>query len=181
MPIPQLNHKAKKTQSWRSGQKKYYLSRQSRKNRTGSNRRRKIKSASLPGDKKNIWPRIKKRALLFIGLFILAGLLLSLSLIAWLSRGLPDPNRLIDREIAQSTKIYDRTGETILYEIHGSEKRTLVNLEEIPDYIKWATIAIEDKDFYKHKGFSLWAIFRTSVTNILRGQKAGGSTLTQHQ
>ena len=122
---------------------------------------------------------LNKKTLKF-GFFFLVGLgLMGLVTVAWLSRGLPDPNRLIDRQIAQSTKIYDRTGETILYEIHGDEKRTLVSLDEIPDYVKWATIAVEDKDFYNHGGFSLWAMFRTAVTNVLFGKKAGGSTLTQ--
>lgn len=97
----------------------------------------------------------------------------------WLSHGLPDPNRLTERQIAQSTKIYDRSGQTILYDIYGEQKRTLVNLKDIPENVKNATISIEDKDFYKHKGFSLWAIFRTVVTDILFGKKAGGSTLTQ--
>ena len=110
--------------------------------------------------------------IIFLGSAALAGLI-------WLSRDLPDPNRLIERQIAQSTKIYDRTGQTILYEIHGGEKRTLVTLNEIPDYLKNATITIEDKDFYKHRGFSLWAMARTALTNILFDRKAGGSTLTQ--
>ncbi|HNW55876.1 MAG TPA: PBP1A family penicillin-binding protein, partial [bacterium] len=99
--------------------------------------------------------------------------------IIWLSRDLPNPNQLIDREIAQSTKIYDRSGEHVLYEIHGDQKRTLVNLDQIPDYVKQATISIEDKDFYNHGGFSLWAMFRTVVTNVFLGRHAGGSTLTQ--
>ena len=96
-----------------------------------------------------------------------------------LSQSIPNPNTLIDREIAQSTKIFDRTGETVLYEIHGEEKRTLVPLSEIPASLKNATIAIEDKDFYTHQGFSLWGIFRSLVKNIFTGSKAGGSTLTQ--
>jgi 1A family penicillin-binding protein len=97
----------------------------------------------------------------------------------WLSRGLPEPNKLLDREVAESTKIYDRSGETILYDIHGEEKRTLVPLDQIPKSVRDATIAIEDKDFYHHKGFSFWAIFRTAVTNVFTNRKAGGSTLTQ--
>ncbi len=99
--------------------------------------------------------------------------------VLWLSKDLPDPNRLSDREVAESTKIYDRTGETILYEIHGEEKRTLINFDQIPKYARDATIAIEDKDFYHHKGVSFWAIFRTMITNVLRHEKGGGSTLTQ--
>ncbi|NCQ16572.1 penicillin-binding protein, partial [Candidatus Falkowbacteria bacterium] len=97
----------------------------------------------------------------------------------YLTYNLPDPNRLSERQVPESTKIYDRSGATILYEIHGDQKRTLVNLKDIPDDVKNATIAIEDKDFYKHSGFSLWAIFRTLVTDILFGKRAGGSTLTQ--
>jgi len=53
----------------------------------------------------------------------------------WLSRGLPNPNQLINREVAQSTKIYDRTGQTVLYEISGDQKRTLVTLNDIPDNV----------------------------------------------
>jgi 1A family penicillin-binding protein len=97
----------------------------------------------------------------------------------WLSRGLPEPNKLLDREVAESTKIYDRTGETILYDIHGEEKRTLISMNDIPQSVRDATIAIEDKNFYHHSGFSIWAIFRTAITNVFTNQKAGGSTLTQ--
>jgi 1A family penicillin-binding protein len=111
-------------------------------------------------------------------LFIIGALVLSIAF-AWYSRGLPNPNKIMERSVAQSTKIYDAKGETILYEIHGEEKRTLVKLEDIPDYVQWATISAEDENFYQHKGFDLKAIFRTIVTNVLRGEKAGGSTITQ--
>lgn len=96
-----------------------------------------------------------------------------------LGSGLPDPNKLMERQIAQSTKIFDRTGKIVLYEVHGDEKRTLVALSDIPMNVRNATLAIEDKDFYKHGAFSLWAIFRTAVTNVLYHRSAGGSTLTQ--
>ena len=99
--------------------------------------------------------------------------------ISRLSKDLPNPDQLIERDIAQSTTIYDRSGENILYEFHGDEKRTLIDLNDIPDHAKQATIAIEDKNFYKHGGFSVWAMIRTAVTNVLYGKRAGGSTLTQ--
>lgn len=99
---------------------------------------------------------------------------------AWVSRDLPDPNSLISRQIPQSTKIYDRTGTHLLYEIHGDEKRTLVPLEDIPDYAKHATIAIEDRQFYEHHGVYWRGLFRAVVVNTLRGQRISGtSTLTQ--
>ena len=121
------------------------------------------------------WVKIIK----FLGALFLLFLIVGSCVFWWFSRDLPSPNKLLEREIAQSTKIYDRKGETILYEIHGDQKRTLVNLDQIPDHVKQATIAIEDKDFYNHGAFSLWAMFRTAVTNVLFHRRAGGSTLTQ--
>lgn len=138
--------------------------------------------------KGKIWRRLKtwlidllstRKFWKFFGGFILF-LFVSFSIMVFVfSRDLPDPNRLMERQVVESTKIYDRTGENLLYEISGGIKRTLVNLNEIPNYLKQATITIEDKDYYKHGGISYWAIFRTVVTNFLFGKKAGGSTLTQ--
>ncbi|MDD2495270.1 MAG: PBP1A family penicillin-binding protein [Tissierellia bacterium] len=128
-------------------------------------------------------PKNKKKLLQKILLFSLflasIAILVIFIFIARLSSNLPEPNQLIDREVAQSTKIYDRSGEHLLYEIHGEEKRTLISLDDIPEQIKQATISIEDKNFYKHGGFSIWAMFRTAVTNVLYNRRAGGSTLTQ--
>ncbi|PLX27232.1 hypothetical protein C0583_04320 [Candidatus Parcubacteria bacterium] len=121
----------------------------------------------------------KKNVFIFTIIIGFIGIISISSLILWLSRGLPSPDQLMIREIAQSTKIFDRTGEELLYEIHGNQKRTLVNLDDIPKYVQQATISIEDKNFYEHKGFSLIAIARTGITNILYGRKAGASTLTQ--
>lgn len=136
-------------------------------------------------DKKNtLLSRIKKILLnshflncFFAFVFIIV--LIIFIFISNLSKNLPSPDQLIEREVAQSTVIYDRKGENILYEFHGEEKRTLISLNEIPDHAKQATIAIEDKNFYKHKGFSVWAMFRTVATNIIYNRRAGGSTLTQ--
>lgn len=100
--------------------------------------------------------------------------------LAWYSRSLPDPNKILERNVAQSTKIYDRTSQTVLYDVHGTQKRTLVKIEEIPDDVKWATISAEDKHFYEHKGFNLLATFKGVIVDPLLGRRArGGSTLTQ--
>jgi len=101
-------------------------------------------------------------------------------LAAWFARDLPDPDKINLRTLAQTTKIYDRTGQHLLYEIHGDQKRTIVGLEEISKYAKEATLAAEDKDFYKHRGFDLRGIIRAFSVNLLRGGKIqGGSTITQ--
>lgn len=96
------------------------------------------------------------------------------------TRNLPDANLLTDRQILQSTKIYDRTGEKLLYEIHGEEKRTAIPFEEIPDYVKQATIAIEDEAFYEHAAVDIWGIIRAVWVNLKHGRiSQGGSTITQ--
>jgi penicillin-binding protein 1C len=111
----------------------------------------------------------------------LFGTIAFLGLFAWFSRDLPDPNSLTIREVAQSTKIYDRTGEHLLYEISGSEKRTLVQLTDIPSYMVEATITAEDRKFYEHGGIDIKGIIRAMINNIITldptGQ--GASTVTQ--
>jgi len=91
---------------------------------------------------------------------------------------LPNPHELSLRQIPQTTKIYDRNN-TLLYQIYANQNRTLVPLESIPEYLREATIAVEDKDFYKHPGFNVLAITRSFIKNIQGASLQGGSTLTQ--
>lgn len=92
----------------------------------------------------------------------------------------PDFSSFEERKIAQSTKIYDRTGEVLLYDVHQDIKRTIVPFNDISAYAKDATIAIEDADFYSHKGVRPLAIARAMFVNILHlGFSQGGSTITQ--
>jgi membrane peptidoglycan carboxypeptidase len=107
------------------------------------------------------------------------GIVLIAIMFLYYSKDLPDPNKLLDRNVPQSTKIYARDG-SLLYEIHGEYKRTLVNLDQIPALAQEATIAVEDKGFYKEGGVSLTGTARAILADILSGRKAqGGSTITQ--
>ena len=133
-----------------------------------------------------LWIKIRtekslRRKILMVGLYIFAGIFLAGSIaFALISFSLPDPNKLNDRIVAQSTKIYARDGTTLLYEIHGEAKRTLVNLSDIPNYVKQATIAIEDKNFYKNPGVDWKGILRSIFIDITSGSASqGGSTITQ--
>lgn len=122
---------------------------------------------------------IKTAFLLFL-IFLVGGALFSLAAFAWVSRDLPNPNALLTRDVAQSTKIYDRTGEHLLYEIHGSKNRTLVKLEDIPDLVKQATLSVEDQQFYNHKGFNPVRVVKGLVWGMItKGRPQGGSTITQ--
>ncbi len=93
-------------------------------------------------------------------------------------RNLPSPNHLITRQRPLTTKILARDG-TILFKIYKDQNRTLVPLENIPQSLKLATIAIEDKNFYHHGGFSYRGIFRALRRNIFDQKLQGGSTITQ--
>lgn len=93
-------------------------------------------------------------------------------------QNLPNPRALALRDVAQTTKIYDRNG-TLLYQIYASQNRTIVPLSEIPRDLIEATIAIEDKDFYKNPGFDIQAIVRAAIANLQGKPLQGGSTITQ--
>lgn len=96
---------------------------------------------------------------------------------AWYSRALPQPGQVIRRE-GFSTKLYDRDG-TLLYDLYDNERRNPVTLDETPAYLEQATVAIEDKDFYRHGGFDLLTALRIPFNIIFRQRVIGGSTLTQ--
>ncbi len=101
--------------------------------------------------------------------------------ILWVSAlPLPDFETFEERKIAQSTKIYDRTGEILLYDIHGQIKRRIIPYEEISLHIRNATVAIEDSEFYEHRGVRVTAIFRAFLVNLVSVRvEQGGSTITQ--
>lgn len=102
-------------------------------------------------------------------------------LVSWLATiQLPDFNNFENRNIANSTKIYDRTGKVLLYNIHDNIRRTIVPIDEMSSYIKTATISIEDAHFYEHFGFRPTSFVRAMLANIVSGGFAqGGSTINQ--
>ncbi len=121
---------------------------------------------------KRVWAQL----LVGAGGLALAVLLFFLNAI----RSLPDPGEITDIQVSQSTKIYDREGETILYEIYGEEKRTIISSDDIPDVVRQATISIEDDSFYDHPAFDWRGVARALIVNLIRGRiSQGGSTITQ--
>lgn len=108
------------------------------------------------------------------------GLLVVGILIMWTSTlQLPDFKLFTERKIASSTKIYDRTGSIILYDVHSNIKRTVIPYEEMGIYSKNATVAIEDSEFYQHNGVRLKSLIRAVWANLSGGKIQGGSTITQ--
>ncbi|MBP8617905.1 MAG: penicillin-binding protein [Candidatus Pacebacteria bacterium] len=98
----------------------------------------------------------------------------------YLSRDLPDPQSFPKRVIPQSTKIYDRTGKVLLYEVYQGEKRTVISWDQISPYVVYTTLAAEDHTFYTHHGIVLKSVARATLHNLLHpGSLQGGSTITQ--
>jgi len=93
---------------------------------------------------------------------------------------LPTISSFEERKVTNSTKIYDRTGEIILFDINRDIKRTVVEYQNISVYAKNAIVAIEDDEFYNHKGIRVKSLLRAIVANLQSGKASqGGSTLTQ--
>lgn len=117
-----------------------------------------------------------------IGFFVFMLVVVGIGFV-WISTiEIPDLSSFDQRRILQSTKIYDRTGEVLLYDLHQDVKRTIVPYENISRHLKNATVAIEDDTFFEHWGVRPLAILRAALANLqggglLSGQ--GGSTITQ--
>lgn len=115
----------------------------------------------------------------FIIWSIVLGIVLFVGIIVYFFTQIPSPEDLQSRFVPRSTKIYDRNGE-LLYDIFQNQNRTPIKLSDVPEVVKKSTIAIEDKDFYKHRGFDIWGILRSFYRLIIhRRVEGGGSTLTQ--
>lgn len=110
-------------------------------------------------------------------LLVVGWLAVSAVLFAWYAKDLPRPDKIVRRD-GFATRIFDRHGE-LLYDVFGDQRRNSVTLEQIPEYLRQATIAIEDKDFYQHQGFDPKGVLRAAVNIVFRGKLQGGSTLTQ--
>lgn len=121
-------------------------------------------------DKKKLWRVV--RIGVVVAIFGIA------ALFAWYSKDLPTPGKIRERQAAQSTQIYDRDGK-LLYEIHGEQNRTTLASSDIPDTIKQAAVAAEDRNFYHHHGVDFKGILRSIFIDTFTGKRVGGSTITQ--
>jgi len=133
--------------------------------------------------KKN--PKKPKKSLLrkFFYVFIFLFFLLCLagfSLAVYVFYNTPPVTTLTSSKATETSIIYDRTGQHILYEIHGEENRKVISHDEIPDFVRLATIAAEDNEFYSHKGIDFRAILRSLKADVSSNEiQQGGSTITQ--
>jgi 1A family penicillin-binding protein len=177
MTIHHLSKRIRSDQDWKnptyiSGRQKSLKTPGNHRNFSTSNKYKK------PKNKKTGKKILSLLIPLTVFLFLVGGIF-TLGAFAWVSKDLPSPDGVINRSLTVSTKIYDREGDTVLYDIHGDIKRTLTSLENIPQHVLDATLTAEDRNFYTHKGFSLTGIIRSALKNVITGSRVGGSTLTQ--
>ncbi len=136
--------------------------------------------SAFPMLKKALAHKHTRRVLRFT---LLAGVTSAGVFVAWaIFATIPSIETIENRSVAESTKIYDRTGNVLLYDVHGAVRRTEVPFNDISPSIRNATVAIEDASFYQHFGFRPLAFLRAILVNLhlmpgFRGQ--GGSTITQ--
>jgi len=126
--------------------------------------------------------KAKKIAFFFKTSTVLFSIFIFLVLFVFLyyAKELPRPENFLERNVFQSTKIYDRTGEILLYTVHGEEKREIISFSQMPEHLKKAVIAAEDGNFYQHYGIDFKGILRSVLVNLkLKKPAQGASTITQ--
>lgn len=119
------------------------------------------------------WVRITGTA--FVGVIMLW--IVGLAVFAYIGKDLPSPDDVV-RKTGYSSKIFDRNGK-LLYDFFKGERQAPISIAEVPKYLKEATVAIEDKNFYTHAGVDLLTPFRIAYNLLLKQRVVGGSTLTQ--
>ena len=117
------------------------------------------------------------KLLFFLTGAIIIGFIFSFAVFAWYAKDLPSPSKL-SQQTGYSTVFLDREGK-VLYDMYKDKNRVPVTFEEIPKTLKEATIAIEDKNFYKHKGISETGMIRAVFNMFLGRGLQSGSTITQ--
>jgi penicillin-binding protein 1A len=167
-----------------------------RANRAAKARRRAAYLSSLP---QNRWKRLAYRlhpkrvlkywfsregavmALKLAGIGIVVCFILLVGVFAYFRKDLPNIKDISGDNLGGSITYYDRTGQTVLWQDYDAVKRVPVKTDQISPYMKNATIAIEDKEFYNEGAFSIRGISRAVFNNITgsSGPAEGGSTITQ--
>jgi len=101
-------------------------------------------------------------------------------LFVYYAKDLPRPEKFTERPFTESTKIYDKTGEVLLYEMYGEEKREIIPIDRVPENVIKAVLAAEDINFYKHAGVDFKGVTRAILTNLrLLSPTQGASTISQ--
>lgn len=144
-------------------------------------RQNKLKNRIVEGYTKLSEMPKEKLIALFAKLFFfgsIAFVILLTFLFVWYGRNLPEPGQLTERDMKLSTKIYDRNNK-LLYSVYSDQNRIYAKLDQVPKYLQDATVSIEDKSFYQHKGIDILGYLRIVKNLVFRHELTGGSGITQ--
>lgn len=116
-----------------------------------------------------------------VGIMIVVGFISTVGLFAYFRKDLPQLKDISGDNIGGSVSYYDRTGKVLLFQDYSGIKRVPVQSSQISNYMKEATVAIEDKNFYHEGAFDLKGIARAAFNDVFNRGAAlqGGSTITQ--
>ncbi|MGH7142433.1 MAG: transglycosylase domain-containing protein [Candidatus Saccharimonadales bacterium] len=120
-------------------------------------------------------------ALKVIGVGIVVVFLLTIGVFAYFRKDLPNIKDISGDNLGGSITYYDRTGKTVLWQDYNAVKRIPVASDQISPYMKDATVAIEDKNFYHEGAFNLGSIIRAGISDVLHHGESlqGASTITE--
>lgn len=120
-------------------------------------------------------------ALKLLGVGIVVMFLLLVGLFAYFRKDLPNITDVSGNNLGGSISYYDSSGKTLLFQDYNAVKRVPVDGNDMSPYMKEATVAIEDRDFYKEGAFNIRGIFRAAYTDLFhRGEGLqGASTITE--
>lgn len=131
-----------------------------------------------PAEKRLRMIKIIRLLMILFFCSVILGLIAFFALYFWVSKDLPKAGQVVKRE-GFTSKILDRNGK-LLYDLYADTRTDPVTISQVPGTLKEATVAVEDKDFYKHAGVDPLTPFRIVYNYVFRGGRVvGGSTLTQ--
>lgn len=120
------------------------------------------------------------KILSFLIFLFLLGCIFIIFLFFYYTYDLPRPENFTEKQFTQSTKIYDRTGKILLYDIYGEERREIISFDKISQDFKNAVLTSEDDGFYKHGGVDFKSIVRAILVDLkFQSASQGASTITQ--
>ena len=123
---------------------------------------------------KRFWRNLSKTKILqIIGIVVASLIVVGSLVILYFAKTLPSIDQLSAQQISQSTRIYDRTGTILLYQITNGAQRTVVPFDQIPQTLKDATVAIEDQNFYNEPAYDWKGILRAIFVDLTSGSYRG--------
>lgn len=128
----------------------------------------------------SVFPKHMFKSKKLIALYIIVAIpvILLIAGLIFVIKDIPRATTIGSTNFPQSTKFFDRNGE-LLYTMYTSRNQSFIALDNIPQHLQQATIAIEDRNFYEHGAIDIRGIIRAAYVNLTGEQIQGGSTLTQ--